>query len=120
MALELSGEKYRRITKENATYVTTDSKDYKWKGETKYHYFKYQPIKWRVLSVNGSEAFMAGSSVYAKAMGIESYGRDCGWWLRTQDAYFYGYITLVDCDGLVGSFFAPVSYNGIGVHPALS
>ena len=54
----LSGEKYRRITKENATYVTTDSKDYKWKGETEYHYFKYQPIKWRVLSVNGSEALL--------------------------------------------------------------
>ena len=238
----LSGEKYRRITKENATYVTTDSKDYKWKGETEYHYFKYQPIKWRVLSVNGSEAlllsdkaldskhynieyedvtweestirswlngynasaniqnqdysnnnfidiafgtsgqqfiketyvendnfeyginggndtdcidggsdtqdkifllsaseisanrcgyvpeeysvcdeaFMAGSSVYAKAMGIESYGGDCEWWLRTQDASFYGYITLMDCEGWVGSFSAPVSYNGIGVRPALN
>jgi len=239
----LSGEKYRRITKENATYVTTDSKDYKWKGETEYHYFKYQPIKWRVLSVNGSEAlllsdkvldskhynikyeditweestirswlngynasaniqnqdysnnnfidnafgtsgqqfiketyvendnfeyginggndtdcidggndtqdkifllsaseisanrcgyvpeeyiecddeaFMAGSSVYAKAMGIESYGGDCEWWLRTQDASSYGYITLMDCEGWVGSFFAPASDNGIGVRPALN
>lgn len=59
----LSGEKYRRITKENATYVTTDSKDYKWKGETEYHYFKYQPIKWRVLSVNGSEALLLSDKV---------------------------------------------------------
>ena len=66
------------------------------------------------------EAFMAGSSVYAKAMGIESYGGDCEWWLRTQDASFYGYITLMDCEGWVGSFSAPVSYNGIGVRPALN
>ena len=54
----VNGEKYRRITKENATYESTGYGYYKWKSGTEYHYFKYQPIKWRVLSVNGSEAFL--------------------------------------------------------------
>ena len=54
----IGSEKYRRITKDNATYTTTSFGYYKWKSETEYHYFKYQPIKWRVLSVNGYEAFL--------------------------------------------------------------
>lgn len=54
----ISGDKYRRIKKEDATYISTGFACYQWKGETEYHYFKYQPIKWRVLSVNGSEAFL--------------------------------------------------------------
>ena len=56
--IEISGEKYRRIKKEDATYISTASGCYQWKNETEYHYFKYQPIKWRVLSVDGSEAFL--------------------------------------------------------------
>lgn len=58
--VELGGEKYRRIKKEDATYVAGDNYAgfYHWRGEAKYHYFKYQPIKWRVLSVDGSEAFL--------------------------------------------------------------
>ncbi len=59
--VEIDGEKYRRIKKEDATYVDTDdlvNSYYQWKSEKEYHYFKYQPIKWRVLSVDGSEAFL--------------------------------------------------------------
>lgn len=52
----IGNEKFRRIKKED---VTADLSDYyHWINETDYHYFKYQPIKWRVLSVNGSEAFL--------------------------------------------------------------
>ena len=55
----ISGDKYRRIKKEDAKHTSTNSDHYyQWKSETEYHYFKYQPIKWRVLSVNGSEAFL--------------------------------------------------------------
>lgn len=54
----ISGDKYCRIKKEDATYTSTASNYYQWKNGTEYHYFKYQPIKWRVLSVNGSEAFL--------------------------------------------------------------
>ena len=56
--VEIDGEKYRRIKKEDATYAFNNSSSYQWENDTDYHYFKYQPIKWRVLSVNGSEAFL--------------------------------------------------------------
>lgn len=41
-------EKFRRINSENAEYVSGND----------YRYFKYQPIKWRVLQVTGNEAFL--------------------------------------------------------------
>ena len=59
--VEIDGEKYRRMKKEDATYVDTNAEVnnyYQWKSEKEYHYFKYQPIKWRVLSVDGSKAFL--------------------------------------------------------------
>ena len=59
----LNNEKYRRIKKKNATYTSSTSGFYNWKSEIRYHYFKYQPIKWRVLSVNGSEAFLLADKV---------------------------------------------------------
>ncbi|MCI9080260.1 MAG: leucine-rich repeat domain-containing protein [Lachnospiraceae bacterium] len=65
----IDGSKYRRIKKEDAIW-TSDSFDYyKWKNETEYHYFKYQPIKWRVLSVNGTEAFLLAD----KALDVQPY-----------------------------------------------
>ncbi len=54
----IDGAKYRRIKEEDATYNSTSTGYYNWKNATDYHYFKYQPIKWRVLSVNGSEAML--------------------------------------------------------------
>lgn len=54
----IGNEKYKRIKKDDATYSSTSTSYYNWKNATDYHYFKYQPIKWRVLSVDGSEAML--------------------------------------------------------------
>ncbi|MDO4556447.1 MAG: DUF6273 domain-containing protein [Lachnospiraceae bacterium] len=59
--ITLDGEKYRRITKSDATYATTGNQYfYDWTGqdETTYHYFKYEPIKWRVLNVDNGKALL--------------------------------------------------------------
>ncbi len=56
--VELDGEKYRRIKKEDATDASNNSGSYQWENDTDYHYFKYRPIKWRVLSVDSAEAFL--------------------------------------------------------------
>ena len=57
--ITLSGDKYRRMKKSDATYGTSENNAYyNWKDDTSYHYFKYEPIKWRVLDVNGSDAFL--------------------------------------------------------------
>lgn len=57
--ITLSDSKYRRMKKSDATYGTSeDNAYYNWKDSSSYHYFKYEPIKWRVLDVNGSDAFL--------------------------------------------------------------
>lgn len=45
----VDGVKYKRISKEDATYTISSSGQYDWTDKT-YAYFKYEPIKWRVLS----------------------------------------------------------------------
>ncbi|MGN0394593.1 MAG: hypothetical protein ACI4EF_04465, partial [Coprococcus sp.] len=53
------GDRYRRIKKEDAAYAAEGtSYYYNWSDGSTYHYFKYQPIKWRVLSVSGGEALI--------------------------------------------------------------
>ena len=57
-----SGKKYLRMKMKDATYaVSGDANFYDWaEDEESYHYFEYQPIKWRVLSVNedGTDALL--------------------------------------------------------------
>ena len=56
--ITISGNKYRRIKKSDATNTFSSSYYYNWSDSTTYHYFKYEPIKWRVLNVNGTDAFL--------------------------------------------------------------
>ena len=56
---QLDGERYRRIRAiDAASYSQNREQHYKWESEDSYHYFKYEPIKWRVLEVNGNEAML--------------------------------------------------------------
>lgn len=57
--ITLGGNKYRRIKKSDATWVTSYTGSYyNWSDSTTYHYFKYEPIRWRVLKINGNDAFL--------------------------------------------------------------
>ncbi len=59
------GERYCRIKRNDAV---TDWMSYiDWENDATYHYFKYQPIKWRVLSVKKGEAFLLAQN------GLDSY-----------------------------------------------
>lgn len=54
----VGGVKYKRLSKTDADYATSGSStDYKW-GDDTVRYFRYEPIKWRVLNVNGTDAFL--------------------------------------------------------------
>ena len=56
---ELDGVRYRRMKAADAvSYSTADAQHYKWDNETTYHYFRYDPVKWRVLELNGDEAML--------------------------------------------------------------
>ncbi|MDO4806479.1 MAG: DUF6273 domain-containing protein, partial [Coriobacteriales bacterium] len=50
----VGGERYRRISKSDATYSGWWSDD--GYGSAAYRYFRYEPVKWRVLEVYGATA----------------------------------------------------------------
>ena len=59
--IRIGGEKYRRIKKENTTKVYSDANHYKW--DNNYHYFRFEPIKWHVLSVDGDTALLLSDQI---------------------------------------------------------
>lgn len=52
----VSGEKYHRIKKSDASYTYNYENFYYWEDDTTYHYFKYEPIKWKILKRSATEA----------------------------------------------------------------
>ena len=58
--IRIGETKYRRLKGEDATYYNSNQTgQYNWNGNYKtYHYFKYEPIKWRVLNRNGNDALL--------------------------------------------------------------
>ena len=54
------GERYCRIKRSDVVVDYGSCID--WENDTTYHYFKYQPIKWRVLSVKNGEAFLVAQN----------------------------------------------------------
>ena len=62
----LDGEKYRRMKRSDATYRGTSYKEescYNWENYSDWHYFKYEPIKWRVLHVERNKALLLADKV---------------------------------------------------------
>lgn len=62
----INGTKYRRMKAQDATFANCsdkeDSYSYNWSDQTTYHYFKYEPIKWRVLNVSAEEALLVSDA----------------------------------------------------------
>ena len=57
--ITLNGVKYRRMKQEDATFASPNTCGcYDWSNSTDYHYFKYEPIKWRVLRTDGNQALL--------------------------------------------------------------
>ena len=54
----INGNKYRRLKEEDSTYVSAELNYYNWNGDSSYHYFKYEPIKWRVLKIDGEKILL--------------------------------------------------------------
>ena len=58
----IDGVKYRRLKGEDATqhaYSGDSEQYYDWNDDyTTYHYFKYEPIKWRVLNKDNNDVFL--------------------------------------------------------------
>ena len=66
--LTINGVKYRRLRK---SYATSSSKSgtegyYNWENTATWHYFRYEPIKWRVLETGGNMFLMADKAIDTK------------------------------------------------------
>ena len=54
----VDGVKYKQLSKADAVIVMREFEGfYEW-GDDTVRYFRYEPIKWRVLNVNGTDAFL--------------------------------------------------------------
>ncbi|MCI6821736.1 MAG: DUF6273 domain-containing protein, partial [Clostridiales bacterium] len=89
--ITIDGSKYRRMKNSDATYETLGSDYYyNWEDATLYHYFKYEPIKWRVLDVNGSDAFLLAD----RALDDQQYNKErvsVTWEKSTMRSWLNGY-----------------------------
>lgn len=62
--ITLDGERYRRIQSTDIASPNLQSVAYKWESDgSTYHYFKYEPVKWRVLKVNEGQALLLSDIV---------------------------------------------------------
>lgn len=73
--IELNGTRYRRTNSTEKIY----GDQYNWDPEDKsYHYFRYDPIKWRVLEVDGDTALIMSDKVLDSKVYTES-DEDSSW-----------------------------------------
>ena len=85
--------KYRRLKGEDATYATSDEERYyDWKDNYKtYHYFKYEPIKWRVLNRNGNDTLLLADVVLDYQEYNTNYYEDVTWESSSMRSWLNGY-----------------------------
>ena len=94
--ITLDGEKYRRIRKKDSLYDSDGLNNsyytfYKWSGKSTYHYFKYQPIKWRILSIDGSKALLLSDKVLDNQKYNTAYTKKTTWETSTIRSWLNGY-----------------------------
>src|SRR5699024_9406661 len=60
----VDGVKYRRMKMEDATYRNVGyGYNYEWGDPDTYHYFKYEPIKWRILNIDDEQLFLFSDEI---------------------------------------------------------
>ena len=90
-----NGEKYRRMKKENAISdhdgMTNWSGNYYWKNNTTYHYFKYEPVKWRVLNISDGKALLLSDKVIDDCWFYDYEIENYSWEKSTIRSFLNGY-----------------------------
>ena len=87
----IDGTKYRRMQKGDATYATSgDSDYYDWEDGTTYHYFRCEPVKWRVLETDGSTAMLLSDVALDDQM-YNTENIDTTWETSTIRSWLNGY-----------------------------
>lgn len=91
--ITIDGEKYRRIRKEDAETTAEGQGCYQWENGREYHYFKYESLKWRVLSVENSEVFLIADQALDAHRPNKAYAidEDMIWDKNTMRSWLNGY-----------------------------
>ena len=94
----VGGVKYKRVSKTDANYSTSGSSIYYEWGDDTVRYFRYEPIKWRVLNVNGTDAFLLAD----KALDDQKYNTSSTsitWETCTMRSWLNGYDSSSNSSG---------------------
>ncbi len=115
--IEIDGLKYRRVLRgdaaaiNNSDALVANDAYYKWEDASTYHYFQYQPIKWRVLKVDGNNALLLSdicldsrprSLLDSQSNDADNYWENCDlrYWMNgyaTGDDSTYAEYNFMDC-----------------------
>ena len=109
--------KYRRIKKGDATHVMSGNdynynrnNYYNWKDADTYHYFRFEPIKWRVLSVNGNDIILLSD----KGIDDQTYDKGQGpWETCTMRNWLNGYGTEYSSKNFINTAFTQSELSAI-------
>ena len=88
--LVLDGNKYRRMKEKKDDPDSAGEGLYRWKDSTSWHYFQYEPIKWRVLSTAGGQAFLQSDLALDDQKYNNNY-KDVTWESSTMRSWLNGY-----------------------------
>lgn len=90
--ITIEGKKYRRVSIEDTTFHEKNSTYYEWEnsGNIKYHYFRFDKIKWRILNIDGNVAYLLAD----KALDDQPYNVEytaVSWGQSTVRSWLNGY-----------------------------
>lgn len=101
----VNGEKYLRMTSGDACYSTQAVSEsfYNWRDKT-YAYFKYEPIRWRVLQNDGETLFLMADRI----LDVKQYCLNDGkvtWETSNARKWLNSYNSMVSSYGFLGTAF---------------
>lgn len=104
----IGGEKYLRMSVYDTSSATLDPVNglYQWENDEVFHYYKFEPIKWRVLSVNedGTDALVISDKVldsqpFNYTTKIVNGRRPSAWKYSTLRSFLNGYASADNAYG---------------------
>ena len=97
--ITIDGTKYRRIRSSNAINYGSDDHLYRWNSTSAYHYFRYEPIKWRVLHVSDNQAILLADQVLDSCK-YNLNSNDITWKNSTIRSWLNGYTASFNTAGI--------------------
>lgn len=89
--ITLNGQKYRRMKMSDAKIAFVGERKYfKWENADTFHYFKYEPVKWRVLKKENNQALLL-SDVALDSQEYNIERTDITWEESTVRSWLNGY-----------------------------